>query len=154
MPAGRPTKLSEEIIRQTREACLLGATNENLAKLFNVATSTIDEWIAHNEAFSGAVKAAKAELDNQVERRLYERATGYSHPEVHVSNYQGEVTLTPLTKHYPPDATSLIFWLKNRRPQAWRDRQEITGADGGPQQFDVRVSFVGGSPESPSKPSP
>jgi hypothetical protein len=34
-------------------------------------------------------------------------------------------SLTPLTKHYPPDTTACIFWLKNRKPKEWRDRAEL-----------------------------
>jgi hypothetical protein len=36
-------------------------------------------------------------------------------------------------RHYPPDPTSMIFWLKNRQPQDWRDKQEHehTGPGGG-----------------------
>jgi len=56
---------------------------------------------------------------------LYHRATGYSHPDVVVTSYQGDVTLTEIEKHYPPDATSMIFWLKNRQPKQWRDKQEL-----------------------------
>jgi hypothetical protein len=59
---------------------------------------------------------------------------GYSHPDVHVSNYQGEITVTPLVKHYAPDPVACIFWLKNRRPDLWRDKVDhsLTGKDGGP----------------------
>ena len=42
-----------------------------------------------------------------------------------ISNFQGEITETDITKHYPPDPTSMIFWLKNRRPDRWRDKQSI-----------------------------
>ena len=66
--------------------------------------------------------------------RLYKRALGYEHPEVHVSNYQGEITLTPLTKHYPPDTQAASLWLRNRQPKKWRDKQDLehSGPDGGP----------------------
>ncbi len=50
---------------------------------------------------------------------------GYSHPAVHVSNYQGDITLTPITKHYPPDTVAAIFWLKNRQPAKWRDTKHL-----------------------------
>lgn len=116
---------------QARKLCLLGATNEDLAAFFNVATSTVDKWISESIAFSGAIKEAKEELDSKVVRRLFERATGYSHPDVHISNYQGDITQTPITKHYAPDTTASIFWLKNRQPEKWRDRIEHTGANGG-----------------------
>ena len=28
-------------------------------------------------------------------------------------------------KHYPPDTTAAIFWLKNRQVERWRDKQEV-----------------------------
>lgn len=70
--------------------------------------------------------------DAEVGERLFQRACGYSHPDVHISNYQGAITQTEITKHYAPDTTACIFWLKNRRPDLWRDRMEHTGRDGGP----------------------
>jgi hypothetical protein len=35
------------------------------------------------------------------------------------------VTIKEVTKEVAPDATSMIFWLKNRRPERWRDKQSI-----------------------------
>jgi hypothetical protein len=46
--------------------------------------------------------------------------------------YEGEVTLTPFVKHYPPDTHAASLWLRNRQSKRWRDRIEHTGADGGP----------------------
>lgn len=128
---GRPSKFQPTFCEQAKKLCRLGATTPELADFFNVAVSTVDKWIAEIPKFSDAVKEAKAIADDFVVRRLFERATGYSHPDTHVSNYQGDVTLTPITKHYAPDTAAAIFWLKNRRSDAWRDRLEHTGKDGG-----------------------
>jgi hypothetical protein len=38
---------------------------------------------------------------------------------------QGEIVQTPIRKFYPPDTTAAIFWLKNRKPGEWRDKQEL-----------------------------
>ena len=46
-------------------------------------------------------------------------------PETHVSNYQGDVTLTDLHRHYPPDTQAARMWLKNRQPELWKDKVEI-----------------------------
>ena len=48
---------------------------------------------------------------------------------VYVSK-DGEVTRVAVEKHYPPDVTACIFWLKNRMREEWRDKQEVqhTGA--------------------------
>jgi len=55
---------------------------------------------------------------------------------VHISNYQGDVTVTEVTKHYPPDTAAAFIWLKNRRPDLWRDKQEhqLSGPNGEPVQ--------------------
>ena len=46
----------------------------------------------------------------------------------------GEIIQTPIRKFYAPDTTACIFWLKNRRPEAWRDKveTELSGPNGGP----------------------
>jgi len=110
---------------QAKKLCKLGATDQDLAEFFKVSTRTIMRWQVEFPAFCHALKVAKAEADQRVERSLYQRAVGYAHPDVHVSNYQGEVTLTPITKHYAPDTVACIFWLKNRQPELWRDKHEV-----------------------------
>src|SRR5690349_17441895 len=77
---GRPTLYRDEYPEQARKYCLLGATNADLARLFDVAGSTIDKWIAEIPAFSGAVKAGREEADAKVAESLFRRATGYVNP--------------------------------------------------------------------------
>lgn len=110
---------------QAKKLCKLGATDQDLAEFFGISTRTIIRWQAEHAAFCHALKVGKTEADQRVERSLYQRAVGYAHPDVHVSNYQGAVTLTPITKHYAPDTVACIFWLKNRQPELWRDKHEI-----------------------------
>jgi hypothetical protein len=93
--------------------------------MLEVSVRTISYWRASKPEFADALKAGKEVADDRVERSLFHRAVGYQHDEVHVSNYQGKVTLTPLVKHYPPDTTAAIFWLKNRKKDEWRDKQEV-----------------------------
>lgn len=120
--AGRPTLYREEYNDLTRKYCLLGATDVDLAKFFEVSVDTITEWKKVHPKFSASIKEGKEEADANVANRLYARAMGYEHAEVHISNYQGEITMTPITKIYPPDPTSAIFWLKNRQKDRWADR--------------------------------
>jgi hypothetical protein len=97
-----------------------------LAEKFKVSESTLNLWKLKHKEFSEALKAGKEEFDTKnVEKALRDRALGYSHPDVHISNYQGEITVTDIQKHYPPDTTACIFWLKNRQPDKWRDKQEL-----------------------------
>lgn len=143
MAGGRPTKYKSEFVEQGAKLAAKGFTDTEIADFFNVAVSTIYLWKVQHPEFSEALTISKEEADQRVERALYERALGYSHPETHVSNYQGQVTLTPLRKHYPPDATSMIFWLKNRRPDLWRDKPE-GGDDDAPPPSRVEVTIVSG----------
>lgn len=121
----RPTKYKPEYADQARKLCLLGATDKELADFFEVCEDTINEWKNVHAEFSASVKKGKLQADAEVADRLYNRALGYEHDDVHPSAYQGEVTLTPIRKIYAPDPTAAIFWLKNRQPKQWRDKQEI-----------------------------
>ncbi len=102
-----------------------GFIDTQLAELLGVNESTIVRWKQASPELVHVLKEGKEIADARVVMSLYERATGYSHPETHISNHQGEITKTEITKHYPPDSTAMIFWLKNRQPDKWRDKQEI-----------------------------
>jgi len=132
---GRPSKFDAIKCEQAEKLCKLGATDKELADFFSVAEATINEWKRNFPEFSASLTRGKAIADAEVASKLYHRAIGYEHPEVHVSNYQGEITLTPLTKFYPPDTTACIFWLKNRRKDVWRDTHAVTGPNGGPLEI-------------------
>lgn len=123
--AGRPTKYKPEYNEQARKICLLGATDKDLGDFFNVNEDTINEWKQVYPEFSVSIKAGKIEADALVASKLFHRAIGYEHPDVDIKMYEGEIIQTKLTKHYPPDPTSMIFWLKNRQPKKFRDKQEI-----------------------------
>lgn len=65
------------------------------------------------------------EADAVIAQKLFHRAKGYEHPEDKIFNDSGKPLVVPTVKHYPPDTTAAIFWLKNRQPKKWRDKQEI-----------------------------
>lgn len=130
----RPSKYTDKTAEQAYKLCLLGATDEDLASFFEVSVSTINGWKNEFPEFLEAIKGGKDDADAMVAERLFKRATGYSHPEDKIFNDNGTPLIVPTTKHYPPDTTAAIFWLKNRQRDKWRDRQdhEHTGKDGGP----------------------
>ncbi len=132
MPAGRPTDYREEYAEQALKLCKLGMTNEQLAEFFGVVVSTLYVWRDKHPQFSEALKFGKTFADAEVASKLFHRATGYEHPEDDIRAVNGEIVITPTVKHYPPDTTAAIFWLKNRQPALWRDkREEEGGADMG-----------------------
>lgn len=127
---GRPTKYKEEYAELAYNYCLLGAIDDELAEFFDVHVSTINQWKHDYPEFSDSIKKGKSIADAKVAQALFHRATGYSHEDVDIKMYEGGIIETPYTKYYPPDATSAIFWLKNRQPKKWRDKQ-ITEHEGG-----------------------
>jgi len=125
---GRPTSYKEEFDAQALKLCLLGATNPELAKFFEVAERTIKNWRKEYESFDEAIKKGKAIADGNVAASLYRRAIGYEHNAVKiitvaVGGGQGSaVKEVPYVERFPPDTVACIFWLKNRAPELWRDR--------------------------------
>lgn len=127
MPGGRPSKYDSKFCEHARKLCLLGATDQNLADFFEVDVSTINNWKIDHPEFFESLKAGKASADADVAASLYHRAMGYSHKAVKMFQYEGCVISEQYDEHYPPDTTACIFWLKNRRPDIWRDRIQHTG---------------------------
>lgn len=127
---GRPTKYKEEYAEQAYKLCLLGHIDDELAEFFEVDVSTIHRWKLEHEEFRDSIKKGKEIADGNVVQSLYHRAIGYQAPDIDIKMYEGEIIETPYIKHYPPDATSAIFWLKNRQPKKWRDKQ-VTEHEGG-----------------------
>jgi hypothetical protein len=65
MITGRPTLHRPEYNEQARNHCLLGATNPQLAEVFDVSPRTIDSWIASIPEFGKAVREGRAVANAQ-----------------------------------------------------------------------------------------
>ena len=110
----------------------LGAIDEDFADFFNVNRSTIHRWRVRHPAFKKAIELSKEMANELVERSLFQRAIGYSHPEVRMFQHEGKIIKEETIKHYPPDTHAVKFWLYNREPDIWREKvdHEMTGKDG------------------------
>jgi hypothetical protein len=123
--AGRPTNYKSEYNELAYKFCLLGAIDKDLAGFFDVSEQTINSWKQKHPQFLESIKRGKNIADANVANSLYQRATGYEHPEDEIFNNKGEPMIVPTVKRYPPEPTAAIFWLKNRQPKLWRDKQEV-----------------------------
>jgi hypothetical protein len=126
---GRPSSYKPEYAEQARKLCNLGATDADLADFFEVSSRTIPRWAAAHDEFCQALKVGKDVADARVERSLYHRAIGYTYDAVKIFPPKSEgkpPIIVPYQEHVPPDSTSCIFWLKNRKQDEWRDKQETT----------------------------
>lgn len=121
---GRPPKYRADFDEQAAKLCKLGATDADLADFFDVSVRTIERWRVEHEGFCRAIKVAKEIADDRVERSLYMKAVGYQTDAVKIFQYEGSELLVPYRENVQPDTTAAIFWLKNRKPEQWRDKSE------------------------------
>lgn len=138
-PGGRPTKFDAKMLRQARELALLGLTDVEMAKVFDVTKSTFNAWKLKHPEFAASLNAGKVIADAQVAASLHHRALGYSHPEIVLNAWQGTVIKTRVTKHYPPDTQAASIWLRNRQPTRWRSQPEPLDDDDVPTPVKVTV---------------
>lgn len=99
-----------------------GLTDEQIAINLKIGVRTLYEWQQRYPQISQSLKKGKEVVDRQVENALLKRALGYTYDEV---TTEDGVETKRVTKEVMPDTTAQIFWLKNRRPDLWRDKQNI-----------------------------
>lgn len=102
-----------------------GLTDEQIAANIGVSRSTLNVWKNKYSDISDTLKKGKEVVDRQVESALLKRALGYSYDEITKELTEGGMQQTKVvTKQVSPDTTAQIFWLKNRKPNEWRDKKE------------------------------
>lgn len=103
-----------------------GLIDEQIAQNIGIRAATLYEWKKRFPEISETLKRGKEVVDRQVENSLLKRALGYEYDEVK-EKFEGNVMTerTVTRKEVVPDVTAQIFWLKNRKREAWADRQNI-----------------------------
>jgi Homeodomain-like domain len=128
---GRKSLFRPEYILIAKAMARVGAIDEEIADELGINRETFHNWKKKYPELANAVKAAKEISNAAVEKALYQRANGYSHPAVKAFiTRDGKIVEHKYIEHYPPDTTAALFWLKNRRPDRWRDVQRVDAALG------------------------
>ncbi|MCB6265521.1 helix-turn-helix domain-containing protein [Longicatena sp. 210702-DFI.1.36] len=125
--------LTEEGLLQLEAWARDGLTEEQIAHNMGINRRTLTDWKNKYTPISLTLKRGKEVVDIQVENALLKRALGYTYKEVtreKIFNPEtGQYELMPtkeVTKEVVPDTTAQIFWLKNRRPEQWRDKRDVS----------------------------
>jgi hypothetical protein len=122
---GRKPKYQAAMAGIARKACGRGMTGREIADLLNISESTIHRWKLQYPQFSRAWSLGKAEADARVERALFERAVGYSFQAEKVVITRHGPRVVRWREHLPPDTAAALAYLRNRRPDRWRDTRHI-----------------------------
>lgn len=124
--------LTEEGLLQLEAWARNGLTDEQIAANIGISRSTLNEWKNRFSYISDTLKRGKEIVDIQVENALLKRALGYTYKETtreaqfNPQTEQYEMVVTKeVTKEVVPDTTAQIFWLKNRKPEEWRDKKDV-----------------------------
>ena len=102
-----------------------GLTDEQIAKNIGINRTTLYDWKKKEINIADALKKGKEVIDFEVENALLKKALGYT---ITLNKQKvtkdGDVVDIIEEVHVPPDTTAQIFWLKNRKPNTWKDRVE------------------------------
>ena len=107
-----------------------GATDAKIARALGISRQHFIVWKKKYHEIADTLKKPKQIADDRVVNSLYRRANGFTVQEKKVERHpDGKDRITITEKYVAPDPTSMIFWLKNRRPAEWRDKKEFTFSD-------------------------
>lgn len=109
-----------------------GLSDKQIAHNIGITQTTLYEWQKRFPELSEALKKGKEVVDREVENAMLKRALGYEYDEVTqepVTDKDTGVTemrvTKRVTKQIVPDVTAQIFWLKNRKPEEFRDKRDV-----------------------------
>lgn len=142
-----------------------GATAKDIAAKLKIAYSTFRKYVDEGEkgderyvALSAAFAQACEVPDDEIETALFNRARGISYDEETYELVKDEETgelvekrTKRIRKYIPPDPTSAMFWLTNRRPDKWKYKPEPTTDDESGGTGVVELPPVMAKPEPPKE---
>lgn len=115
-----------------------GLTDEQIAYNIGITAKTLYEWKKQYSEICEALKKGKEITDRKVENALLNKALGFTKTirkafkckDVIYDNgkrvsEKERIEYADEEVYIPPDTTAQIFWLKNRKPDQWRDKQQI-----------------------------
>lgn len=128
-----------------------GLTDEQIAHNMGITTSTFYEWKNKFSEISEVLKRGKEVVDREVENALFKSAQGFEYEEIteerrwdKKKNDYVMVVTKRVKKFVPPSTVAQIFWLKNRKPDEWRDKREIEANAEALNKLDEFLGRIGG----------
>lgn len=158
-PSGTPSKFKYEFIEQVYKYALLGLTDGEIAPLFDVTETTLNNWKIEHPLFFESLKKGKEFADAEVATCLYDRAVGMEYFEevaikLKKAKDSEEVKIVKVKRKVPPDVGAINSWLSNRQRKKWKNRSNtaVTGdADEPPVGIETKPDLSGMSDDEFAK---
>lgn len=115
-----------------------GLTDEQISHNMGIDERTLTRWKTKHPSILSALKEGKVPVDIEVENALLKRALGFEYvettTEIHdMPDGTQRKHIKKTTKMVVPDTAAAFIWLKNRRPDKWRDKppEAVAASDDG-----------------------
>ncbi len=109
-----------------------GLSQEQIAKNLGINKKTLQKWRQKYPEFKAALVKGKDVADREVENALFKSATGFEYEEITWEKTWNKelkefemIESKRVRKFVPPVPVSGFFWLKNRKPDTWRDVKDV-----------------------------
>lgn len=126
------TKYSKEICKKLEKEFANGATVEDACNNVGISIQVLYNWKNSGKIeLIEAIKRGRERAINKVEHALFKNAMGFEYTEETAGKEKGKdgsekVVIKKVKKFAYPNTTAQIFFLKNRNPAEWKDRQDIS----------------------------
>jgi len=117
-------------LEQVRAIAMRGITEKQMADVLDIHPRQIKLWKKQYPTFKDAIEQGYTDADAAVLSAVYQSATGYTHDEEKIFQWDGDIIRADTQKHYKPDMAAAKLWLTNRQREHWKDRQQV-GVNGG-----------------------
>ena len=135
-----PVQNVNDVYERVYRFCVLGMSNAQIAEHYCLSLDQFERFLVATPEAMRAINDGREYSHANVAMAMNKRALGYTHKVTKVTQFQGEVFQTVIDEDVAPDVAAQIFILKNRQPDLWKDRREITGAGG--QPLAVELSWL------------
>ena len=99
-----------------------GLTLEDIAANLGISRQILHKYKTQHEELQEAIDSGREVADIRVENALYRRAVGFYSTEEKIVITDGIADVVTHQVYHKPDVRAQIFWLKNRKPDVWRDK--------------------------------
>lgn len=108
-----------------------GLIDTEICERLRISQTSFYKYQELHPEFTEAIKRGKAPVDFEVENALLKRAMGFEYEEktteveIGADGQPRPAKIRTTKKMIAGDVGAQAFWLKNRKPETWRDKHDV-----------------------------